>query len=241
MSERPTPFALVFDELARDRFPAIARALEAAARSSEDGDAFVLLEPVAHLLRDVATEDAGPEEIEAHLRLLHHAYRHWAAGGWVYRIGDDTLVRATTSPRLSSHLPRPALYLQLPAGRVWRPGTPPEPLDGAFVTETTSRGEIAVLAIFGMHRARPGFSAVAVEGRADAGPMGAEELEVAAARTDGSPLFSPQLQGGGQAGIFSVATAGEMLLLVCRLLALLPVTDDGPGTRDGAEQIVVIA
>lgn len=240
MSERPTPFALVFDELARDRFPAIARALDASARSSEHRDAFVLLEPVAHLLRDVATDDASPDEIEAHLRLLHHAYRHWAAGGWVYRIGDETLTRATASPLLSSRLTRPALYLQMPSGRVWRPGTPPEPLDGAFVTETPRAGEIAVLGIFGMHRARPGFRAVAVEGRADADSATGEELEVLAARADGSPPFAPLIEGGQQAGIFSVATAGEMLLLVCRLLALLPVTSDAPKTKDGAEEIVEV-
>ena len=242
MSERPTPFALVFGELARDRFPAIARALETAARPSGDRDAFVLLEPVAHLLREVATDDASPEEVEAHLRLLHHAYRHWDAGGWVYRIGEATLARAATGEALSSRSVRPALYLQLPRSRVWRPGTPPEPLDGAFVTATTTPGEIAVLGIFGMQPARPGFSAVAVEGRADADAPVGEELAVLAARPDGSPPFTSLIDGGRQAGMFSVATAGEMLLLVCRLLALLPAPPRATRTaqRETSEQFVDI-
>jgi hypothetical protein len=229
----------VFAELAHERFPVVARALEAAGRPDVDRDAFMLLEPVAHLLREVATEDAGANEIEAHLRLLHHAYRHWAAGAWVYRVGEETLAHAAAGPRLSSQPPRPALYLQLPTGRVWRPGDPPEPLDGAFVTATTHPGAIAVLGIFGMHRGRPGFSAVTVEGRADAEPATGEELEVLAARADGSPPFAPLLEGGRQAGLYSVATAGEMLLLTCRLLALLPPTrETGNVERETSERFL---
>ena len=104
--------------------------------------------------------------IEAHLRLLHHAYRHWAAGGFVYAIGDATLDRATRGGSVSAGAGEAALYLQVPAGRVWRPaprGAPeaPEPLDGMFVAVAPERGALAVLAVFGMHRNRPGFSAVA--------------------------------------------------------------------------------
>jgi hypothetical protein len=242
MSERATPFALVFRDIAAQRFPAIARALEAAGRSSENRDAFVLLEPVALLLHELAPEEVSPDELEAHLRLLYHAYRHWTAGGCVYRIGEEALARAARSDRLSSHLPRPALYLQIPAGRVWRPlgtGEPPEPLDGMFVTETGERGAIAVLAIFGMHRARPGFSAVAVEGRMD-DAAAAGELEVAARRADGSAAFAPLLEGGEEAGLYSVATPGELLLLTCRLAALLPPGEGGGGNGEGLEQFVVV-
>lgn len=247
MSERVTPFTLVFSDVARERFPAIARALETAGRSSEDRDAFVLLEPVALLLRDLAPEDVSPDEVEAHLRLLHHAYRHWTAGGWVYRLGEETLARAARSERLSSHLPRPALYLQLPAGRVWRPvgtGDPPEPLDGMFVTETGERGGIAVLGIFGMHRSRPGFSAVGVEGHVDEDDRSVSELEVAAQRPDGSPVFAPLLSGGEQAGLLSIATVGELLLLTCRLLTTLPPpspreTGGERGEAPGSQETII--
>jgi hypothetical protein len=101
-----------------------------------------------------------------------------------------------------------------------------EPLDGMFVTETGPSGQVAVLGIFGMHRARPGFAAVAVEGTLDGAEPATGELDVAAARSDGSPTFSPLLQGGAAAGLYSVVTAGELLLLACRLLARLPSAED---------------
>lgn len=242
---RPTPFALVFGEMARDRFPAIGDALHRGEASSENRDAFVLVEPVARLLQELAPGDASPDEVEAHLRLLHHAYRYWRAGRWVYRVGEAALARAAAGHRVSSHLPRQALYLQVPTGKVWRPvmdDAPAEPLDGMFVTETDTPGEVAVLAVFGMHRGRAGFSAVGLEGRADDGDAGADELEVAAARDDGSAAFAPMLGGTKVAGLYSLVTAGELLLLTCRLLAMLPA--GAPDARveepDAEEHIISV-
>ena len=243
---RPTPFALAFDELARDRFPAIAQLLEHDGLSSADRDRFVLLEPVGRLLREIASEGTGPDALEAHMLMLHHAYRHWAGGAWVYRIGEAALRRAASATSITSHLPRQAVYLQLPELKVW--GTPTaegvaEPLDGLFVTEKPEPGSIAVLGIFGMREGRPGFSAVGLEGHADTdGPAGSE-IELAAAREDGSERFSPTLAGGTQAGLYSLANAGELLLLSCRLLALLPVPDPrdtGNETRDTSERFVSV-
>jgi len=222
---RPTPFALAFDELARDRFPAIAQALEHDGVSSADRDRFMLLEPVGRLLREIAPDGTGADALEAHMLMLHHAYRHWAGGGWVYRIAESPLRRAAETPSITSHLPRQALYLQLPELKVW--GTPTadgvsEPLDGLFVTEKPEQRGIAVLGIFGMREGRPGFSAVGLEGHADADDPAGSEIAVAAAREDGSERFSPTLAGGAQAGLYSLANAGELLLLTCRLLVLLP-------------------
>ena len=222
---RRTPFALAFDELARDRFPAIAKVLEHDGLSSADRDRFVLLEPVGRLLKEIASDDAGPDALEAHMLMLHHAYRHWAGGGRVYRVGEAALRRAGGGTSITSHLPHPSLYLQLPELKVW--GTPtadaaPEPLDGIFVTAGVDPGRIAVLAIFGMREGRPGFSAVGLEGHADADHATGGEIEIAAAREDGSERFSPTLAGGTQAGLYSLANAGELLLLTCRLLVLLP-------------------
>lgn len=245
MTARPTPFGLVFAEMARDRFPAIGDALRRGDASSESRDAFVLVEPVARLLQELAPADASPDEVEAHLRLLHHAYRYWNAGRWVYRVGEAALARAAAGHHVSSHLPRQALYLQVPTGKVWRPvadDAAAEPLDGMFVTETGTPAEIAVLAVFGMHRGRPGFSAVGLEGRADAGEAGADELEVAAARDDGSAAFAPMLGGTKVAGLYSLVTAGELLLLTCRLLAMLPA--GAPDARvdepDADEHVIAV-
>jgi len=242
---RPTPFALAFGDLARERFPAIAERLAREGVSSADRDRFVLLEPVGRLLREIVPEEAGPDALEAHVRLLHHAFRHWTGGGWVYRIGEPALRAAGAGGSITSHLPRQALYLQLPELRVWgtpTAGGPVEPLDGVFVTETEDPGGIAALAIFGLRDGRPGFSAVGLEGRADAHDPAGTEIEVAAAREDGTPPFSPTLSGGERAGIYSIANAGELLLLTCRLVALLPVPGDaGRGTGgESGERVVEV-
>ncbi len=231
---RPTPFDLVFREIAGERFPAVAEMLTHDGLSSADRDQFVLLEPVGRLLREILPEDSPPEALEAHVRLLHHAYRHWAAGGWVYRIGPAALERALAGGPIGSHFAHQALYLRLPELRVWgtpTAGEPPEPLDGMFVTETTAPGKIAVLAIFGLRPDRPGFSAVGVEGHADESDPSGSEIEVLAAREDGGPAFGPLLEGGREAGIHSLANPGELLLLTTRLLTTLPPPQLHPGER----------
>jgi hypothetical protein len=236
---RPTPFGLAFEHLARERFAAIA--------DDANRDRFVLQEPVGRLLREIVPEDADADGLEAHVRMLHHAHRHWASGGWVYRVGEAALRRAAAGGPIGSRLPHPALYLQLPDLRVWgaptaEGGGAPEPLDGMFVTETSEPGAIAVLGIFGMREGRPGFSAVGVEGRADADDPSAGESLIDAARDDGSAPFTPTLAGGAEAGIHSLANVGELLLLTCRLLAQLPATRDAGGEmRDATERMVDVS
>jgi len=218
---RATPFALAFGEI-EPRFPAIAEALQQDGAAPTDRDRFVLLEPVGRLLREIVPEDAGADALEAHVLLLHHAYLFWAAEQPIYQISDQTLRRAVAEKHITARLPHPAQYLQLPELRVWgspNEASPPEPLDGMFVSAAPSEagggaGAISVLAIFGMRPDRPGFSAVGLEGRAD-------PIEIAAARDDGTAPFAPNLAGGTAAGLYSVANAGELLLLTCRLLTLL--------------------
>lgn len=242
---RPTPFGLVFGALANERFPDIAATLARSGETAIDRDRFVLLEPIGRLLREIVPEDAGADALEAHALLLHHAYRHWASGGAVYRIGEGALQRAFASSEISSRLSPAAFYLQLPELRVWgtpTPDGPTEPLDGIFVTQTSAPDGIAVLGIFGMRPDRPGFSAIGVEGRADADEPRGGELEVAAARSDGSAPFGPILPGGSAAGLHSLANAGELLLLTCRLVALLPgETFASPNpSRDAMEHVVPV-
>jgi hypothetical protein len=222
---RATPFAFAFGEI-EPRFPAIAEALQQGGVAATDRDRFVLLEPVGRLLREIVPKEAGADALEAHVLLLHHAYLFWTAEQHVYQISDQTLARAVVEPRVTTRLPHAAQYLQLPELRMWgspHDGSPPEPLDGMFVSEAgpAEDGEIAVLAIFGMRPDRPGFSAVGLDGRADPDDPAAGEIEIAAARDDGSAPFAPKLAGGTAAGLYSVASAGELLLLTCRLLTLL--------------------
>ena len=224
---RATPFALAFGEI-EPRFPAIAEALQQDGAVPTDRDRFVLLEPVGRLLREIVPEDAGADALEAHVLLLHHAYLFWAAEQPLYQISDQTLRRAVGEKHITARLPHPAQYLQLPELRVWgspNEASPPEPLDGMFVSaapsEAEGAGAISVLAIFGMRPDRPGFSAVGLEGRADPDDPASGEIEIAAARDDGTAPFAPKLAGGTAAGLYSVANAGELLLLTCRLLTLL--------------------
>jgi hypothetical protein len=222
---RATPFGLAFGEIAPQRFPAIAQALQQGGTPAADRDRFVLLEPVGRLLREIVPMEAGADALEAHVLLLHHAYLFWAAEQRVYQISDQVLRRAVGENRMTTELRHPAQYLQLPELRVWgtpNEASPPEPLDGMFVSEAPGEaGEIAVLAIFGLRPDRPGFSAVGLEGRADPDDPAPGEIEIAAAREDGSAPFGPKLAGGTAAGLYSVASSGELLLLTGRLLTQL--------------------
>jgi hypothetical protein len=241
---RPTPFGIAFGEIA-ERFPAIAEALQQDGAAPEDRDRFVLVEPVGRLLGEIVPDGAGPEALETHVLLLHTAFLHWSSGGVVYRIGEQALQRAIAATQLTSEPPQPALYLQLPELRVWgspTPDTAPEPLDGMFVSRAEGPGTVAVLAVFGMRPDRPGFSAVGIEGRADSDEPEGSEIEVAAAREDGSAPFGPMLAGGSAAGLHSVANAGELLLLTCRLLTLLPADESAvtPVTQGALEHVVAV-
>jgi len=227
---RPTPFGVAFNEIAQ-RFPAIAEALQQDGTAPTDRDRFVLVEPVGRLLREIVPEDAGADALETHVLLLHTAFLHWSNAGPVYRIGEHALRRAITTRQITGHLPQSALYLQLPELRVWgspTEGATPEPLDGMFVSCGLAPGIVAVLAVFGLRPDRPGFSAVGIDGRADDDEPAGNEIEVAAARADGSAPFGPMLAGGSAAGLYSVANAGELLLLTCRLLTLLPDDESTP-------------
>lgn len=221
---RPTPFELVFGEVAPSRFPAITEALQQEGADPNDRDRFVLLEPVGRLLQELVPEQAGADGLEGHVLLLHHAYLFWAAGERIYEIDDDVVRRAVAEPDITTVLPESSQYLQLPELRVWgspNATTPPEPLDGMFVSRGMGDHTVDMLAIFGMRPDRPGFSAVGVEGRADPDDPTAREIEVAASREDGTPAFGPKLAGGTAAGLYSIANAGELLLLTCRVLSLL--------------------
>ena len=241
---RPTPFGVAFGEIAQ-RFPAIAEALQQEGAAPDDRDRFVLVEPVGRLLSEIVPEGAGAEAMETHVLLLHTAFLHWSSGGAVYRIGEQALQRAIATQHITGAAPQPALYLQLPELRMWgspTPGAAPEPLDGMFVSRGVGPGTVAVLAVFGMRPDRPGFSAVGIEGRADSDEAAGNEIEVAAAREDGTAPFGPMLAGGTAAGLHSVANAGELLLLTCRLLTLLPADESevSPVTHGALEHIVAV-
>lgn len=234
MAPRPTPYDIAFGPEAEARFARMGESLAGAGRDPHDQDAFVLDREVVTYLRELVPDEGVGDGLAQHIALLHHAYLYWAEGGWLIRLS-----RARASALLAGRVPpggippaetpsveRPrAFYLQLPERMVWAelaPGEPHQPLDGLFVRPWPGAG-CFLLAIFGLHPGREGFTVVDADGYRE------DEL----ARSDGTALFSPVLPGGAAAGLSSITGGEELLELATRGAALVPeaVACAGPAHR----------
>ena len=219
---RPTPFDLVFDPLADDRFPAIRDALAGSGRDPRDRDAFLMERASVSLVRELRPGDGLGDGMDQLVALVHHAYLFWAGGQRVRsidRAGLD-LMLATDLP---SDLKDDALawYLQLPERRMWAQAledSAHEPLDGIFVHHAPV-GTLRVLGVLGVHADRNGFTVVEAIGEHTAGVM-----------REGSAPFSSVLPGGAAAGLYSIAGTSELIELGWRSQALEPQ----PGTAAAA-------
>ncbi len=201
MSDRITPFDLVFGELAEERFPALKASLSAAKVDPTDRDAFILDKAVTEFLRDLVPEDAPAESLHEFIAVLQHGFLFWDGGKRMFSATNTELPagRPTAGP------PDRSAYFQLPSHLYWgqvEPDEPHEPVDGFFVHPL--RGGIRALAIFGLHPERPGFTVAEVSGA---------PVATLAKRADGSAPFAPQMEGGANAGIRSVAGPDELLAL----------------------------
>jgi hypothetical protein len=211
---RLTPFQVAYGTLAEERFPAIRASLEAAGRDPHDADSFVLDRQVVALLRDLVPEEGVGEAVREHVALLHHAYLYWLEGGWLFRLSRRrarALLAAPFEPVEAVGAPR-AYYVQFPERLIWaelEPGEPHEPLDGLFVRPWPEGGYF-VLAVFGLHPGREGFTVVDLDGH----------RETTATRADGSPLFAPVLPGGEAAGLYSLVDREELIELAARTAPL---------------------
>lgn len=207
---RPHPFHLVFGESTADSFPAISDDLEATGSDPHDRDAFVLVGAVGRMLQQLMPPAAPPESIEQHIALLHHGYRFWRHGcRTVAAEADDLqhLIDADVSEGLSPDLSN--VYLQFPVRAIWaqlEPDSPHQPLDGCFVAQI--HNGLDVLAVFGLHEGRDAFAVVSLRG-----PSGVADLRAEAVRPDGTPAFASRLPGGEQAGLLSIMSNAELLLL----------------------------
>ena len=212
---RPTPFDLAFGTDAESGFALIKTSLEQSGIDPNDVDAFVMDRAVAAMLRELVPEDGVGEAVLQHVALLQHAYLYWQAGGWLLRLTPDRareLLAAPPAPPTSAVAAPAAYYVQFPERLLWAelaPGEPHEPLDGLFVRPWPGGGYF-LLAIFGMHPGRAGFSVVDTDGFPEDDP----------ARTDGSPLFAPVLPGGDAAGLHSIVGEEELLELAARTVPL---------------------
>jgi hypothetical protein len=105
-------------------------------------------------------------------------------------------------------VPNGACYIQLPEQWFWaqiEPEQPHEPIDGLFVVEGAHRREFLILVVLGLRADRPGFSQVSLTVRPEDFSLVAEE-----ART---PPFAPVLDGGDTAGLKSLVSEADVLLL----------------------------
>ena len=98
---RPTPFDLVFDPIADDRFPAIRDALAGSGRDPRDRDAFLMEKASVSLVRELRPEDGLGDGMDQLVALVHHAYLFWAGGLKVRPID-----RAGLDLMLTTDLPR---------------------------------------------------------------------------------------------------------------------------------------
>jgi hypothetical protein len=239
---RSTPFGLGLPGVAwvEERLGAIAE--EARARGSDPSDpgAFLLLAQVGASLGDLRADEASsPELFHSFGLFLFHAFHLFqgdTAPGLLLDVAPAMaryLVEADPAPAgWEGDLPAPAGYLRLPRHLFWtRPGgeeAPAEALDGiAWVRSRTRAGvpHLALLAVTGMVGERSGFSVLPVPPV----PLGDARrwlTETARAPEEG-PDFGSTLPGGELGRLYSVETAGELLKLVARALALAVVD---PGT-----------
>jgi hypothetical protein len=213
---RPTPFDLVFRDVAATVFPQIRIALQQAGTDPRDRDGFLMLREVVTLLRELRPDEGLGEGIDQLAALVHHSYLFWQAGSPTVEIPIEQLGILLGDPAelRDDYQDPPAYYVQLPERRVWGEtvvGEPPEPLDGCLVHVGPDEMSLRVLGIFGVRADRPGFTVVEV-----AGPRPS-----ALVRQDHSALFSPSLPGGAAAGLFSIAGGEELLELGWRTRTLL--------------------
>jgi len=208
VSQRVSPFDVVFGELADERFPGLKASLGAGKVDATDRDAFILDRAVTEFLRDLVPEDAPPESLHEFIAVLQHSYLYWAAGRRVGVSAGTDLPTGSTHSYPPDRLPA---YLQLPSHLYWgqlEPDAPHEPLDGFFVHKFGDG--IRALAIFGLHPERPGFSVAEVKGETPAPLL---------PRADGSAPFAPQMDGGKNAGIRSLSGPDELLALAWHALS----------------------
>jgi hypothetical protein len=215
---RRTPYEAVFgvDRLGELEFPAIVE--EAARRAVRLGrrDEFAGLERVGALLRRVVPDETEPAALDLYLEILFHCFHFWRHGCRMYAC-EEAVARALveTPPALGDRrlsLPHPSFYLELPANLFWatvEEDRPPEPAEGLFVQHDPDRPspDVQLLLVLGMRAGRPGFSAVGL----------VADLEVAAPLEEPG-AFGPEIPGADLAGLYSLRTSSEVVLLLLRLL-----------------------
>jgi hypothetical protein len=226
---RITPYELAFAEVGFEErlFPAIEAEAERLSLDAARLDSFTLLGSASDALREIVPPEAPPESFEQHRVILFHVFNFWRFGKRLYLL-EATVARylVEAAPAIAGDvipMPRPSLYLQLPANLFWAsiaPDTPPEPVDGFFLAAFDGRDTLGDahrhlhgLMVLGIRRNRAGFSVIPFETESGSGI--ATDWIDQPARSDGRD-FENVLPGGDMAGMYSILTTGEALKLVLR-------------------------
>jgi hypothetical protein len=221
---RRTPFEITLPtpDFAGERFPAVLEEADTQGFPGHltDPSAFALLGEVGAILREIRDADDPPGLIDQYGLLLFQAFGFWRAGHPLYLVSEAAARDAVTKvePGLDRLPASGTVYLQLPQHLFWvgaEPETPPESLDGFFIT--WNGGLLTVLAVAGVRPDRAGLSTLPIPS------VPVEDLTSMATETmreEGSD-FSSTMPGGDLDGLYGVESAGELLKLVARLLPRL--------------------
>lgn len=256
-TDRPTPYALVFDAPAfqDDFFPRIA-ADEQQFGAVTDTTSFLRLDSAQELLEAVLPEEAtGPAAapgrapsgasafvVDRYAALLFVAFRYWQAGRPLHAF-DETVVRSLLAAPPAVHgwtlADSPASgYVQLPRNIVWSlvdEGEPPEPVDGFFWARTADApATLIVVLALGVRAGRPGFSVL--DASAPIPPAG--HFADADGRTDDFVNFLP---GGELQQLHGVRTPAEALRMASLCLWYLSVHPDAVTTEGGVHRVRALA
>jgi len=236
---RVTPYELAFGEAGMEEhlFVAIEAEVDAGGIEATRLDRFTLIPAAERALRDLVPEEAPPEATEQHRVVLFHAFNFWRFGRRFFLLEPEVARGLVDDPPPIGPdklpVPHPAFYVQFPANLFWAsiaPDTPPEPVDGFFVTAfdgTDPLGDpfrhLHALMILGIRRNRAGFSAISLE--TESGPRISTDWLEQQAR-DGGSDFENVLPGGEMQGMYSILTIGEAQKLLGRALGEMDARRD---------------
>src|SRR5262249_27723088 len=93
MTTRPTPFDLVFGELADVRFPALERGIRKAGYDPKSRDAFTLVKEAVELLRELLPDEGMGAGMDDFVAFVHAGFAYWLDGRPIVQIDRETLDR----------------------------------------------------------------------------------------------------------------------------------------------------
>ncbi|MGD8726050.1 MAG: hypothetical protein PVH40_00325 [Gemmatimonadales bacterium] len=210
---RTSPFEHAFAALAAQHFAGIRQDASDQHKNTTDLPQFASLGTVQRLLDELHSPEAletEPEAAAEYLAGLYVAFRFWDADQPTFPVDRERLELALEQPLPATfpRVPDGACYLQLPERWFWaqvESDEPHEPIDGLFVVEGAYHREILLLVVLGLRSDRPGFSQVSLSARAEDLAQAADEAR--------QPLFTPVLDGGKAAGLKSLVSEADVLVL----------------------------